>query len=235
MTRIDTTQWSLVLGARGEGVDARVALDALCRIYRRPVVSYIRAKGHAAEIAEDLTQEFFARFLEANAFSAADPNRGRFRAYLLTAVKHFLINAGKGKSALKRGGASCIESIDLAGCDIPSDDTPERDYDQTWAAVVLDLAFRRLRAEAELAGKHEQFARLRNFLIETPSTAEYEQAAVVLGMRRNTIAVTVHRMRERLRDLARDVIAETTAGPADLENELRVLRQRIESAAGAVE
>ena len=104
MTRFDTTRWSIVLRARGEPAEARAALEALCRTYRPPVLAYVRRRGYSAETAEDLAQTFFARFLEQAYHADADPARGRFRAFLLTALKRFLIDADDEVNALKRGG-----------------------------------------------------------------------------------------------------------------------------------
>lgn len=224
MSRFDhTTQWSLVLRARGDGRDARAALDTLCRTYRPPVLAYIRSRGYEGDAAEDLTQTFFANFLERASHAHADPLLGRFRSFLLTAVKRFLINAGEASRAQKRGGLARFESFedDTSGNE---DDAPERAFERAWAYVVLDGALRRLRDEAEASGKREQFERLRDFLVESPDESDYERVAAELGLRRNTLAVAVHRMRQRLRELVRDVVAETTAGRADLDHELRDLR-----------
>lgn len=224
MSRFDhTTQWSLVLRARGAGREARVALDVLCRTYRPPVLAFIRSRGYEGDAAEDLTQTFFANFLERASHAHADPLLGRFRSFLLTAVKRFLINAGEANRAQKRGGLARFEAFEdeTNGND---DDAPERAFERAWAYVVLDGALRRLRDEAEAAGKRGQFDRLRDFLVEAPDESDYERVAAELGLRRNTLAVAVHRMRQRLRDLVRDVVAETTAGRADLDHELRELR-----------
>jgi RNA polymerase sigma-70 factor (ECF subfamily) len=224
MSRFDhTTQWSLVLRARGAGREARVALDTLCRTYRPPVLAFIRSRGHEGDAAEDLTQMFFANFLERASHAHADPLLGRFRSFLLTAVKRFLINSGEASRAQKRGGLAHFESFDDDACG-SDDDAPERAFERAWAYVVLESALRRLRDEAEAAGKRGQFDRLRDFLVESPDESDYERVAAELGLRRNTLAVAVHRMRQRLRELVRDVVAETTAGRADLDDELRDLR-----------
>ena len=228
MTRFDTTRWSIVARARGDSRDARVALESLCRVYRPPVLAYIRGRGYAIDAAEDLAQSFFEHFIEDAYPAVADPARGRFRAFLLTALKRFLINADAEANALKRGGAARIDAIpdDRASAVewLADSDSPEREFERGWALAVLDAAMRKLRAEAEHAGKGEVFAVLSEFLTERPDEADYARAAAALNMRRNTLAVAVHRLRHRLRELVRDEIAETTVADADLEAELRELR-----------
>lgn len=226
MTRFDSTHWSIVLRAGGKTADARAALDQLCRTYRPPVLAYVRSRGYGAD-AEDLAQAFFARFIANAGHSSADPARGRFRALLLTSLKHFLANARVEARAVKRGGA--VEFAALVEDDQPDDaltdsNTPEYEFERNWALAALDAAMRRLRGEAEEAGKLPLFETLREFLAEHPERADYSRAAAKLNLRRNTVAVAVHRLRSRLRELVRAELAQTTAARADLELELRELR-----------
>lgn len=228
MTRFDTTRWSIVARARGVDRDARSALEILCRTYRPPVLAYVRGRGYASDVAEDLTQTFFAHFLEDAYQSVADPARGRFRAFLLTALKRFLVNSDIEANALKRGGG--VRMSELQEERVPDSQSltdagsPERAFERGWALTIIDVAIRRLREEAEKAGKGEMFDVLREFLTERPDEADYARAAEKLDMRRNTLAVAVHRLRQRLRELVRAEIAQTTAGRADMEAELRELR-----------
>jgi RNA polymerase sigma factor (sigma-70 family) len=228
MTRFDTTRWSIVARARGENRDARGALETLCRAYRPPVLAYVRSRGYSPDAAEDLTQTFFAHFLEDAYHKVADPARGRFRAFLLTALKRFLINADAEARALKRGGGARMNPLpdeQPSSADWLADSgSPERAFERGWALAILDAAMRRLRAEAEQAGKGAMFDMLREFLTERPDEEDYARAAAALDMRRNTLAVAVHRLRHRLRELVREEIAQTTVGRADLEAELRELR-----------
>jgi RNA polymerase sigma-70 factor (ECF subfamily) len=228
MSRFDTTQWSVVLGTQGSGDDARAALESLCRTYRPPVLAFIRSRGYSVDVAEDLTQSFFTQFLERGSYAKADPSRGRFRAYLLTAIQHFLIDA------VKRGGRIRFESIDDKGADgdsLPPDGSnPEQVFEQAWALVVLDAALRRLRKETQLAGKGELFDRLRDFLVEQPDEADYARVAAALNLRRNTVAVSVHRLRQRLRELVREEVAQTAADRNAFELELRELRSALGAA-----
>ena len=232
MGRFETTRWSLVLQARGGPVDARRALETLCRTYRPPVLAFVRSRGYAADAAEDLTQAFFTRFLERAWHASADPERGRFRAFLLTALKRFLIDADVEARALKRGGAIRFESIENVDEEEAAGvDAPDRVFEREWACTVLTAAFSRLRDEAELAGRLPMFERLSEFLIESPDEADYARAADELGMRRNTVAVSVHRLRHRLRDLVQAELAETTSSPAELDEELRALRGSLQTLA----
>lgn len=226
MTRFATTQWSVVLRARGTTREARSALDALCRMYRPPVVAYIRHRGYASEAAEDLAQSFFIHFIEDAYQSIADPARGRFRAFLLTALKRFLSKADLKAHALKRGGRVGTSVLDDTTTGLPEKDdvTPERAFERSWAVAVVDSAMRKLRAEADRAGKRELFEHLCEFLNERPDEADYSRVATTLNLRRNTLAVAVHRMRHRLRELVREELAETIAARSDLDAELRELR-----------
>lgn len=225
MGRFDTTRWSVVLRARGGPAEARSALEVLCRTYRPPVLAFVRSRGYAADAAEDLTQAFFTRFLERAWHASADPERGRFRSFLLTALKRFLIDADLETAALKRGGAVRFEVLDEdAGEGDAVGETPESAFERAWAHAVLNAAFARLREEAEQAGKLELFRRLSEFLFERPDESEYARAADELHLRRNTLAVAVHRLRHRLRELVREELCETTSNRAELEEELRTLR-----------
>lgn len=224
MARFDTTRWSVVLRARGEPAEARAALEQLCRTYRPPVLAFVRRRGYAADAAEDLTQSFFARFLERAWHSSADPERGRFRSFLLVALKRFLIDSDAEAATLKRGGGIRFELLDDDACAGAASETPDAAFEREWAHAVLRAALARLRSEAEQAGKLELFKRLHEFLIERPDEAEYARAAEDLHVRRNTLAVAVHRMRHRLRDLVREELMETTSSRTELEEELRTLR-----------
>ena len=227
MAKFDSTQWSLVLRAREDTPDARGALEQLCRTYRPPVLAYIRGRGYAADVTEDLAQTFFARFIEDAYHASADPTRGRFRAFLLVALKRFLINQDAGARTLKRGGDISLRRLDDSQVDgehLATATNPELAFERSWAMAVLDTAMRKLRAEAEQAGKLPMFEELAEFLTERPDEADYERVARVLNLRRNTLAVAVHRLRHRLRELVRAELAHTTAAHEDLEAELRDLR-----------
>jgi len=228
LDRFQTTRWSLILEAREGDVRSRRALETLCRTYRAPVLAYIRARGR--DDAEDLAQGFFTTLIERGYHANADPQRGRFRAFLLTALKRYLSDASDHIYAVKRGGNVQIRSLDHSLDKIESllpstgIDSPESSFDREWAHAVLHSAMRRLRSEAKAAGKANLFDNLSEFLIEPPDEADYQRVAEHLNMRRNTLAVAVHRMRQRLRELVCRELAQTAADDGDLEQELEDLR-----------
>jgi RNA polymerase sigma factor (sigma-70 family) len=227
LSRFDTTRWSLVMKAREDVPQAHAALDALCRSYRPPVLAYVRSRGYAADAAEDLVQGFFVRFLDLAWHATAERERGRFRAYLLTMLKRYLSSSEIEAHARKRGGGVHIESFEEAHADCAGDETPEHTFERVWAITVLTRALARLREEVEAAGKRELFDALHEFLVERPDEADYARAAARLQLRRNTLAVAVHRMRARLRELIEDELAETTTAPDELDDELRHLRDAL--------
>ena len=219
-----TTRWSLILKSRSDSSSARTALEELCRNYRAPVLAYVRHFGIPLDRAEDLTQEFFAHFLADRIHHSADPARGQFRAYLLTSIRNFLQDSQEKARAAKRGAGAAHVALDEL---VPaaSAEQPEHAFERRWALAVLERAASRLRDEAEAAGKLALFEELDEFLVEQPSTDDYEQVATRLGMRRNTLAVAVYRMRQRLRELVRAELADTVAAPEDVDEELRALRE----------
>lgn len=223
MTRFQTTRWSVVLQARADGEHARRALDELCRTYRAPIVAYVRSHCRNASDTEDLAQAFFASFLEHAAHARADPARGSFRAFLLTALKNFLRDAADRDVAQKRGGECHFESLDWQTQSDAIHDAsaaPDEAFERDWALAVLRAAMLRLQAETRVAGKSALFDHLCEFLIERPSDSDYERIAAVLHIRRNTLAVAVHRLRQRLQALVREELADTTAHAQGLQREL---------------
>jgi RNA polymerase sigma-70 factor (ECF subfamily) len=229
MSGFATTRWSLILKS-GPGPDAaREALEHICRDYRAPVLAFVRGHGHSTADAEDLTQEFFARLLERHWHERADPALGRFRNYLLTALRHFLSDARARASAAKRGGGAAHSDFEQACESQPQAafESPEQAFTRHWMNTVLAHAMRRLRAEAREAGKLEQFDRLASFLAEPPDPSVYAELGAELGIRANTIAVNVHRLRQRLRSLVRLELLQTVSDPESLDEELRELRQSV--------
>lgn len=209
------------------------ALASLCETYWYPVYAFIRRQGHDPDAARDLTQEFFARVLEKNYFGAADPARGRFRAFLLASIRHFLSNERDRARALKRGGATPPLSLDvetaegtyqLEGQD---DLTPEKLFDARWATLLLDRALTRLRDGYAESGKSVAFDRLKGFLTGDNTDVTYEQAARSLDSTEAAVKVAVHRLRRRFRDALIEEIAETVASPADIDAEIRHLRAAV--------
>lgn len=229
MSRFRTTRWSLVIGARSGSHKANRALDELCRVYRPPVLAFVRRHGPADGEAEDLTQAFFEQLLRLRTHAAADPTRGRFRVFLLVALKRFLSNQSAFAQAAKRGGGSMTFSLDDdERAALPADPaTPEGAFERAWATVVVQQAARRLQLEASAAGKLELFEALRPFLLESPDPDDYARIAERLAMRRNTLAVAIHRLRQRLRELVREELADTVSAADQLDAEVSTLQQAL--------
>lgn len=232
MAGFATTRWSLVLAARDEGPSARAALESLCRTYRPAVLAYVRGWGHSRSDAEDLTQAFFARFLEKRVHAVADPARGRFRVFLRTALSNFLASAHESAHAARRTPAR-IEldaDPDALAADGPAGQ-PEQAFERAWALLVVHRALRKLRKEAAAAGKADLFAELEGFLLEPPERDDYERMAQARGTRPNTIAVATHRLRQRLRELVREELAETVDDPGAVDEEYAAVVEAMRPAA----
>lgn len=223
MSRFQTTRWSLIAAAAHETPEhPRPALEQLCRAYRPPVLAYIRRCGRPAADAEDLAQAFFLRFVERGWYADADPQRGRFRALLLTALRHFLADAHAHATALARGGGARFDD----GLELIADagETPEQAFDRAWLGTVLARAMATLQREWNLAGKGAQFLQLVPLLVERPERDALRGIAAVYGQRSNSLAVQVHRMRKRLRQLVRLELLRTVGSPEALDRELAELR-----------
>ena len=233
-----TTHWSLVGAAMpGEASQtrAREALEELCRAYWYPLYAFVRSGGYSAADAQDLTQAFFARIIETGGFAAADPERGRFRSYLLGAMKHFLANEWHRAQTQKRGGQVQFIEWDAlepearyAGVSEQSDN-PELLFDREWAMETVAGALQAMRDEMVKAGKSEQFDALKGNLSGQDELGQ-EEIAARLDMSEGAVKVAVHRLRQRYRKLLRAAIAETVSNEADLNDEMRylvaVLRKR---------
>ena len=220
MGGFETTNWSLILESRSE--DAPAALESLCRRYRAPVLAFVRHRGLAADSCEDLTQGFFVHLLAQRLPQQADPSRGRFRNYLLTALKHYLASEVRREHADKRGGGLAALALEDAP-ELAGSDDPEHAFERAWARTVLTAALERLHRETRAAGRENLFHALREFLFEVPQADDYAQVAQRLGMSRNTVAVAVHRLRQRLHELVRAEVADTVLDPAALDEELTTL------------
>jgi RNA polymerase sigma factor (sigma-70 family) len=225
-----TTHWSVVLDAgRGDSTGARASLEKLCRTYWHPIYAFVRRQGHGPYDAQDLTQEFFARLLEKNSLGDVDPGRGRFRSFLLGALKHFLANEWDKARAQKRGGGRVLIPIDArpaeSSCGVePADHlTAEKIFDRRWALTLLDLVLQRLREEFVSDGRGQLFEQLKPTLTEASRSVPYTEIATRLGMSEGAVKVAVHRLRKRYRELLRAEIAGTLASPDEAEDEIRQL------------
>ncbi len=225
-----TTHWSVVVSAgRNDTTRARDALARLCQVYWHPLYAYARRLGHSPHDAQDLTQEFFARLLGKNYLAEADESRGRFRSFLLGAFKHFLANEWDKARAQKRGGGQIPIPIDPAmsetayGYEPADNSTADRIFERRWALTLLAEVLRRLREEHVRDGRVKLFEALKPTLTEASGTVRYAAIASTLGMSEGAVKVAVHRLRQRYREVLRAEIAETVAGPGEVEDELRNL------------
>lgn len=233
-TRADhfvTTRWTMVVSAgRRSSPDSDRALAELCRVYWYPLYAYIRRRGHAREDAEDLTQAFFERFLGTHGLEGVAAEKGRFRAYLLATLKHFLANEWDRSQRQKRGGGMTHLSLDWQAADEryhlepAAPGNPETEFDREWALALLGRVVDRLQGECEAEGKGALFAQAKGFLVGGGIAGGHAAAAAALGMEEGAMRVAVHRLRKRYRDLLRDEIAQTLADPAGVDEELRALR-----------
>ena len=225
-----TTHWSVVLTAgRSDTTRAQAALEQLCRNYWQPLYAYVRRAKHSREEAKDLTQAFFARLLAQNTVARADPARGRFRSFLLASLKHFLANEWDKARAQKRGGGAQLMTLEFdtaeTRCVQPAapGDSPDRAFDRQWALALLDLVLGRLRREYRDAGREEMFLGLKDTLGGGRAEIPYRELGAKLGMSEGAVKVAAHRLRARYRELLREEIANTVAGPEEVEEELREL------------
>jgi RNA polymerase sigma factor (sigma-70 family) len=224
-----TTHWSVVLKA-GEvpGDESDRALDSLCRGYWYPLYAYIRRLGHSPHDAQDLTQSYFAYLLEKRLLTKADPESGRFRSFLLGSLKHFMANEWRKQHAQKRDARQTI-SFDAADAETryaiePVDESnPQRIFEQAWAVAVLDQAMSLLENEYITAGKQTLFTQLIPCLQGDRLDATYAELGSRLGLSEGAVKVSVHRLRQRYRELLRACVANTVANPLDIDGELQHL------------
>lgn len=225
-----TTHWTVVLAAGKKSTpQSHRALEELCQTYWFPLYAYARRRGHSKEDAEDLTQTFFARFLEKNYLDGLSAERGRFRAFLLASLKHFLANEWDKSQRQKRGGGAAHLSLDWQTADTqfqiasPNGSNPENAFDREWAVALLAKVIERLQRECEADHRSEQFSELKVFLSAGKGTVPYSAAAKNLRMEEGAIRVAVHRLRKRYRQLLADEVAQTLSNPAQVEEEMRAL------------
>jgi RNA polymerase sigma-70 factor (ECF subfamily) len=223
-----TTHWSLVLraGQRADR-DADTALATLCERYWYPLYVYVRRRVADGAEAQDLTQEFFAWLLEKNPLASACPERGRFRGFLLTALKNFLANQWDRAKAQKRGGGVRRLSLDLDDGESrlrlePAHElTPERLYARQWVLTLLELVMRRLQEEYQSSGRGQLFERLKGGITGDCDRPAYAAAASELGLSEDAARQAASRLRRRYRELLREEVAQTLAEPADVDDEIR--------------
>jgi RNA polymerase sigma-70 factor (ECF subfamily) len=225
-----TTHWTVVLAAgKRNSPQAASALEELCRTYWFPLYAYVRRRGHNKEDAEDLTQAFFARLLEKNFPAGLDSEKGKFRAFLLASLKHFLANEWDKSQRQKRGGGETHLSLDWQTADTQfqvaatNEPSPDKAFDREWALALLAKVIGRLQKECEADGKAKLFEQLKIFLTAGKGGTAQAETAGALGMEEGAVRVAIHRLRKRYRELLRDEIAQTLSDAADVDEEMRAL------------
>ena len=226
-----TTRWTLVVAAGDpQRKDARSALVSLCENYWYPLYAYLRRRGYAPDQAQDLTQEFFMRVLEGRYLDRADPEKGRFRSFILTSLKFFAADEKDRQRAQKRGGGAVV-SLEFSSGESGEeryqrepghDETPDRIFERRWALAMLERVMERLREEFVQHGSPENFERMKVFLLGQ-SEAPYADLAREMTTSEGALKVAIHRLRKRYRELFRQEIADTVADAAEVESELRYL------------
>lgn len=225
-----TTHWSVVARAgQADAMAREPALDELCRNYWYPIYAYIRRLGRSPHDAEDLTQGFFAKLLDKNFVAAAEREKGKFRTFLLTAVKRFLANEWDREHAQKRGGFQPLLSIDqeLAEARLHSEPgsqlSPDLLFDQRWASTLLERVMDRLQEEYTSTGRGTLFTELRSRIVPDRLSSSYAQAAAQLAISEAAFKMAVQRFRARYRQLLRQEIGQTVSDPEEVEAEIRHL------------
>jgi len=223
-----TTRWSVVLTARHESSpDAAAALETLCRTYWYPLYAYVRRSGHGPDDAQDLTQEFFARLLEKNWLRSVAPEHGRFRSFLLVAMKRFLAKEWRREHAQKRGSGGTALPLDPVDAETRYGVEPAVGadvlFERRWALTLLQRALDRVESEFETTGKRAEFDVLKDWLTADRGEIPYQAIAQKLATSEGTARVAIHRLRKRFREIFREIIAETVSEPREVEDEMRHL------------
>ncbi len=223
------TNWLTVEQAGAPGsIEADAARNSICQAYWYPVYFYVRRLGHSPEDAQDFTQAFFAKLFEKNYLQSADRGKGKFRSFLLTILKRFLADEWDRANRLKRGGGKETVSIDQQDTEFrfrrePVDgETPEKAFERRWAESLLETVLKHLEAEYTLVGKTRIFQELKPFLT-SEQEASCAQVADRLKITENNVKVTIHRLRQRCRDLLRAEIARTASSPDQVDEEIQDL------------
>jgi DNA-directed RNA polymerase specialized sigma24 family protein len=227
-----TTQWTRVLEARGDSPEAQAALGSLCAAYYAPVLTFLRRSGRDEEAALDLAQEFFAQLLARHGLDTVERGRGRFRSFLLGAVKHFLADQHDRACAAKRGSGQVSIPLDAGSAGDttvalqipdPAAVVPDAYFDRQWALTILDRALGALAAEHAAAGKTAQFETLKPWLTGDTEQLSQADAARRLDVNEGAVKVAIHRLRKRFRELVKAEIAQTVGGGEDVQAELNYL------------
>jgi len=218
------THWEVVAAAGSDSsADCQAALELLCRSYWHPLYAYVRRRGYGAHDAEDLTQDFFAQFLRKEHLKRANPELGEFRSFLLTCLKNFLSNEWDRAHTEKRGGKHLLISLGAAIAEQIADASPQKASERHWAESLLERALALLGDECIASGKSRRFEQLKSLLFAELGHGDYAAAGKELNMSAGSVAVTLHRLRQRYGELVRREIAGTVSARAEAEEEMRNL------------
>ena len=230
-----TTHWSVVLAAgEDESTKAEMALAELCQAYWYPLYAYVRRQGYPQHDAKDLTQGFFEHLLAKGTLSRAAPDKGRFRSFLLGALKNYISSVHRKAGAAKRGSGKPAISIDEEfgesryQIEPEEAETPETLFNRSWAQAMLEQAQLRLRNKYEAAGQGELCLALEPYLTGGGEQAAYAKKAAELGITVSAVTSAVHRMKKSYRQILRDTIGETVSESDEIEEELRFLRESLQ-------
>ena len=226
--RFETTQWSLISAAAGEGEQSRHALEDLYRSYCYPVYSFVRRRGHRRQDAQDITHDFFVYLLEKEGFSRALTGHGKFRTYLLRSLEFFLQHADRAARTQKRGGRATLVFLDDQNAEtayqlVDPGLSAEQIFDAQWAMMIVKTTFARLQSEMDQAGKRQLFDHLSGFVVDGEESS-YVEAAQRCGLTLPAVKAAIYRLRVRYRELLQAEVARTVASEGDFDAEIRALQ-----------
>jgi RNA polymerase sigma factor (sigma-70 family) len=229
-----TTRWSVVLAARDSDTrQCAQALELLCQTYWFPLYAFVRRQGHSPDQAGDLTQGFFAQLLEKDWLAKITHQEGRFRNFLMVAMKHFISNERAKERAQKRGGGHRILRLDIENAETryriepAAKTTPEQVFERQWALTLLDQVLMSLKAEYAKKGKDRVFDLLKHSLTGQRDQLDYGDLAEQLSATEGAVRVMVHRLKQRYRQLLREHIVHTVATPEEVDLEMQHLKQAL--------
>jgi DNA-directed RNA polymerase specialized sigma24 family protein len=232
-----TTRWTMVMRAKGDAPEARAALGDLCEAYWMPVYRFLKREGRSDDDSRELTQEFVSRLLAGSTLETADPGKGRFRSYLLGALKHFLADHRRAEGRQKRGGDVVIESIESSGSETspglviadPGAEASDAYFDRHWALAVMERGLDAVRESFAQAGKTAHFEVLKPWLIGDVESLSQADAAAALGISTGAVKVAIHRMRQQFGEAIRQEIAGTVETEEEIAGELRYLIEALQA------
>jgi RNA polymerase sigma factor (sigma-70 family) len=229
-SKFATTHWSVVLSAvDSSSPQYKQSLKILCQTYWFPLYAYLRRHGYNTHEAQDCTQDFFMNMIEKDSLRLVNPDRGKFRSYILSALKHFMADRSDRARARKRGGGKTLFSLDLENAEDqyelePVDQlSPERLFERMWALTLLQKAMNRLETEFSSMEKQKVFEQIVIYLAPAQEALSYHETAAKVDMTEGAVKVAVHRLRKRYQELLREEIAQTVSTEGEIDEEIQEL------------